>query len=189
MWQLFYLLVGVRNFSHNFFLGLERTPKRTLLSTPRPCSATVSLPSPDATPSRYAAHRLGPRRAHGHDMAMARPDVIYPGRQHLRTCGTRLHAGRDTSPATYHLWRPLRTRSPYSLCCPPSAHARAPQHATAAGAATARAASRSAVGSSVVAMSRRLPCIKPPGPSTGSRQFSTTQPSTVRPTTHDPWHQ
>ena len=90
---------------------------------------------------------------------------------------------------------------------------RAPQHATSAAAATAGAAPRSAVGFSGVAISRRLPCLKPSGPSTGSRQFSTTQPpggvpsrrgapvsrrlavglqtvqSTVRPTTHDSWRQ
>ena len=168
-----------------------------------------------AHPPPWAASRTWPR--HGHGAARRRrPRASAPA--DLQTCGPAArscmrvvtHRLPHTISGARYAFTVLT--SAYSLHCPPSARAtRAPQHAAAA--ATAEAASRSAVGFSVVAISRRLPCIKPSGPSTGSRQFSTTQPpggvpsrrgapasrrlavglqavqSTVRPTTHDSWRQ
>ena len=55
------------------------------------------------------------------------------------------------------------------------------QHATVA---TAAAASRSTRPSNIVAISRRAPCVRLPGPHAGSRQLSTTQPPSTVLTPH-----
>ena len=121
------LLSRTQNTHHNapFSLARDHAPPR--FHHPRP------TPRPHGTPRTAlgrVAHTTTPH------VAMARLEVVRPGRRHLRTCGpadlrtcgTQLHAGRDTSPATYHLWRPLRVHRTHCTALP--LHARCGHRST-----------------------------------------------------------